>query len=118
VLLIIVAIRLGLDSRDLLIGRAAQPHELARMRAEIESTPGVDDLLELLTMYLGPEHLIIAARVSLEDGIDADDVEDLADQVDQRLTEILPQTSHVFLDPTQQSGPGQPRARGSGCAKA
>jgi cation diffusion facilitator family transporter len=103
-LLIFVAIRLGMDSRDLLIGRAAGPRELDRIRAEIESTAGIDRLLELLTMHLGPDHLIVAARVSLSGDIDADDVEDLADQIDRRLADVLPQTPHVFIDPTQ-TGP-------------
>jgi cation diffusion facilitator family transporter len=102
VLLVLVAIRLGLDSRDLLIGRAAEPKELAVIRHEIETTPGVTNLIDLQTMYLGPDHLIVGARVSLEDSIDADDAENLADRLDRRLAEILPQAPHVFIDPTQQ----------------
>jgi cation diffusion facilitator family transporter len=110
-LLIFVAIRLGLDSRDLLIGRAASPRDQERIKTEIESAPGVDQLLELLTMHLGPDHLIVAARVSFADEIGADDVEDLADDIDRRLAQVLPQTPHVFIDPTQgtpaQSTPAQ-----------
>ncbi|HET7012329.1 MAG TPA: cation diffusion facilitator family transporter [Streptosporangiaceae bacterium] len=110
-LLIFVAVRLGLDSRDLLIGRAASPRDQDRIKAEIESARGVDRLHELLTMHLGPDHLIVAARVSFVDEIDADEVEDLADQIDRRLAQVLPQTPHVFIDPTQsaptQSAPTQ-----------
>ena len=106
-LLIVVAIRLGSDSRDLLIGRAAGPRELERITAEIEAAPGVDELLELLTMYMGPDHLIVAARVSFADDIAADDVEDLADRIDRKLAEVLPQTPHVFIDPTQTSRPAR-----------
>jgi cation diffusion facilitator family transporter len=109
-LLIFVAVRLGTDSRDLLIGRAAGPRELERIRSEIGGTPGVDELLELLTMYLGPDHLIVAARVSLADDIDADAVEDLADRIDRRLADVLPQTPHVFIDPTQTARSGCPPA--------
>ncbi len=101
-LLVFVAIRLGLDSRDLLIGRAASPPEQERIRSEIEAAPGIDQVADLLTMHLGPDHLIIAARVWLTDGLDADDVEDLADRLDHRLTDILPQVPHVFIDPTQR----------------
>ena len=103
VLLVIVAIRLGADSKNLLIGRSADRRDLARIRREIESTAGVDELLDLLTMHLGPDHLIVAARVSLADALDADDVEDVADRIDRRLTDLLPQTPHVFIDPTQRS---------------
>ncbi|HEY2579824.1 MAG TPA: cation diffusion facilitator family transporter [Streptosporangiaceae bacterium] len=99
-LLVAVAIRLGLDSRELLIGRAADPSEQAVIRAEIEQMPGVDGLLELLTMRIGPEHLIVAARVAFSDQIDADAVEELSERIDQRLSERLPVSSHVFIDPT------------------
>lgn len=99
-LLIVVAVKLGLDSRDLLIGKAADPRELELIRAEIEQTPGIDALLDLLTMYLGPDHLIIAARVDLSEDISAGQVEDLAEDIDRRLAEKLPQVPHVFIDPT------------------
>jgi len=59
-LLIVVAIKLGLDSRDLLIGKSADPKELQLIRTE-----------------------------------------DLADGIDQRLADRLPQIPHVFIDPTQ-----------------
>jgi cation diffusion facilitator family transporter len=109
VLLIAVAVKLGADSKSLLIGRAAGPKELQLIRKEIGQTPGVDALLELLTMYLGPDHLIVAARVALSDEISADQAENLADDIDRRLSERLPQTPHVFVDPTQTPA-GSPSA--------
>jgi cation diffusion facilitator family transporter len=106
-LLVVVAVRLGLDSRDYLIGRAAAPRELAVIRAEIEEAPGVDALLRLRTMYLGPDHLIVAAQVAFDDEISADQAEDIADRVDRRLSDRLPLVPHVFLDPTQASSGSQ-----------
>jgi len=103
VLLVVVAMRLGLESRDFLIGRAADPAELGMIRAEIEKTPGVDALLDLRTMHLGPEHLIVGARVAFSDDISADRAEDAADDIDRRLAEKLSPVPHVFLDPTQAS---------------
>ncbi len=112
-LLVVVAVRLGLDSRDLLIGKAADPKEQALIRSEIEQTPGIDALLELLTMHLGPEHLIVAARVAFSDDISADRVEDLADDIDRRLAGRLPVVPHVFIDPTQTpAAPLSRQARG------
>ena len=104
VLLIVVAVRLGLDSRDLLIGRAADPRQQQLIRGEIEGTPGVDELLELQTMHLGPDSLIVAARVALDDSITVAHAEDLADDIDRRLGRRLPQALHVFVDPTQTAG--------------
>lgn len=110
VLLVIVAIKLGMDSKELLIGRAADPEMERLIRAEIESRPGVDALLELRTMHMGPDTLIVAARVALNDGLGADQTEDLADEVDSRLSEKLPLQLHVFVDPTQTRQAPPPEA--------
>ncbi len=119
-LLIAVAVKLGIDSRDFLIGRAADPAIIQTIRGEIERTPGVDSLLDLRTMYLGPDHLIVAARVAFDDGISADGAEDAADDIDKRLAGRLPLAPHVFLDPTQAPSPsgglrgGRPPSEASG----
>jgi cation diffusion facilitator family transporter len=100
-LLVAVAVKLGLDSKELLIGRAASPETERTIREEIESRPGVAGLLELLTMHMGPDSLIVAARIALSDELSADQTEDLAGEIDRRLSEKLPLDLHVFLDPTQ-----------------
>lgn len=106
VLLIVVAIKLGKDSQDLLIGRAAGPQLLRQVAEEIERTPGVERLLELRTMYVGPDSLIVAGRVALDDSITASQTEHLADDIDRRLCEKLPVKPHVFIDPTGTPGGG------------
>ena len=104
-LLVAVAVKLGVDSKELLIGRAAAPELEQLIRAEIESHSGVDTLLELHTMYMGPDSLIVGARVALNDDLDADAAEDLADRIDAALAAKLPLEPHVFIDPTQAAQP-------------
>jgi hypothetical protein len=94
-----VAVKLGLDSRDYLIGRATDTRDLKAIREEIENTAGVDELLDLRTMHVGPDHLIVAAWVGFSDEISADRAEDVAGEIDRRLVSRLPQLSHVFLKP-------------------
>jgi len=113
VLLFVVAVKLGMDSKELLIGRAASPEMQRLIREEIESRPGVGALLELQTMHMGPDSLIVAARIALDDDLDADEAEDLADELDRRLSEKLPLQSHVFIDPTQTRPTPPPAARHS-----
>ena len=105
-LLFVVAVKLGMDSKELLIGRAASPGVERLIREEIESRPGVTALLELRTMHIGPDSLIVAARVALADEMVADQAEDLADEIDSRLSEKLPVQPHVFIDPTQNGSVG------------
>ncbi len=109
VLLVAVAVKLGMDSKELLIGRAAGPEVERLIRQEIGTQPGVDALLELRTMHLGPDSLIVAARVALNDGLNADQAEDVAEEVDSKLSEKLPLRPHVFIDPTRTGRTPPPR---------
>ena len=100
-ILVYVAYRLARDYRDLLIGAGARPDELRRLRKTLETHPGVDEVLDLRTMYVGPESLLVAARVDLaDDGRDAEAIEHLANELDERLREEVPAVSEVYLDPT------------------
>ena len=60
----------------------------------------MDDVVELLTMYTGPKSLLVAARIDLADGVEAERVEELADELDERLRDAVPDVDQVFLDPT------------------
>jgi cation diffusion facilitator family transporter len=100
-LLVVVAFRLGRDSKDGLIGHAVDQDEQSVIAQEISSTPGIDGIVELRTMHLGPEHVIVAAEVAFSDGISADRVEDISGEIDRQLRDKLTITPHVFLDPTQ-----------------
>ncbi|WP_037559984.1 cation diffusion facilitator family transporter [Spirillospora albida] len=101
-LLVVVAVVLGIDSRRLLIGQAAEPSVQREIRAEIAGARGVTGIDELLTMHFGPDDLLVAAKVHFSDAISADEAEDVAEGIDRRLRERLPIVRHVFLDPTQR----------------
>ncbi|MWA06937.1 hypothetical protein F8568_042680 [Actinomadura sp. LD22] len=115
-LLVVVAVVLGRDSKGLIIGRAADPAALAEIRAEIAAAPGVTGVDDLLTMHFGPDELLVAARVHFSDAISADQAEDVAGEIDRRLKERVPIVRHVFLDPTQRT-PAPRRRRRAGVIK-
>jgi cation diffusion facilitator family transporter len=100
VLLVWVAYTLGRDTKHLLIGEAARPEQRERLRALISRHPEVEEVLELLTMYLGPTDLLVAVRLDLRDDLNARDVEELSNQIDHELREADPTVSQVFLDAT------------------
>jgi hypothetical protein len=51
-------------------------------------------------MYVGPQSLLVAARVDLADGVSAQQVEELAGEIDRALRDAVPAVDQVFLDPT------------------
>ena len=99
-LLAAVAVALGRDTKNLLIGEAATPEERQAITEIIEAHPGVDRVLELLTMALAPDRLLVAARVDLADGLSADEIERAWSEIDRELRERIPTVWQVFLDAT------------------
>jgi cation diffusion facilitator family transporter len=99
-LLILVAFWMARDARYMLVGAAARPDErLALERALIEF-PEVQEVRELLTLTLGPNALLVGARIDLADGLDADRIERVSDEIDAKLREVVPDVSEVFVDAT------------------
>jgi cation diffusion facilitator family transporter len=101
-LLAVVAVGLWRDTRGLLIGEAALPEEREAMQQALEANEHVDGVIELLTMALGPDSLLVAARLDLADGLDSDGVEALAADLEGALSEAVPAVRYVFLDPTSR----------------
>ena len=102
-LLAVVAVALGRDTKALLIGEAATPEEREAITEIIEAHPAVDRLLELLTMALAPDRLLVAARIDLADGLSADEIERASSEIDRELRERIPTVWQVFLDATPRS---------------
>jgi cation diffusion facilitator family transporter len=101
VLLAVVAVLLGRDSRDLLIGEAADPELVLDVYHRLTDATEVADVVELLTMHLGPDTILVAARIDLRDELSAGEVEDFGARMDRELAAEWPDIKQVFLDPTR-----------------
>jgi cation diffusion facilitator family transporter len=102
-LLIGVAIWMGTDTGKLLTGAAARPDEREQIGRVLEDDPGVVEVVELLTMVLGPNALLVAARLDVDDDLDGAGVEQAATRLDRKLRDALPDVTEVFLDATPAS---------------
>lgn len=100
-LLVCVAIWLGRDTSHLLIGASATPEEREAIYETIREFDEVEEVVELLTLVLGPNALMVAARVDLADNLSADRVEEVSSEIDDRLRERVPDVTEVFLDATR-----------------
>jgi cation diffusion facilitator family transporter len=99
-LLVIVAGWMGHDTSELLIGGAARPDERRELWRALEAFDQVDAVVELLTMALGPNSLLVAARIDMAQGLQDSDIEQLSDEIDERLRQVVPDVTEVFLDAT------------------
>ena len=101
ILLAAVAVWMGRDVSHLLIGAAARPEERDSLERALAEFDEVDDVVELLTMVLGPNALLVAARIDLADDLPPSKVEEVSDRIDERLREVVPDVTEVFLDATR-----------------
>ncbi len=99
-LLVVVAYSLGQQNKRALIGEALPRTPRTAIRQTIVESPGIDSLVELLTMRMSPEEVLVAARVDLDDTATVDELEQAAEEVERRVREQHPEVRHVFLDPT------------------
>jgi cation diffusion facilitator family transporter len=107
-LLMVTAVALARDIRGLLTGEAARPEEREQIQRVLSEADEVNEVLELLTMVLGPKSLLVAARLDLRDGLTAQQIEDASNRLADELHEAVPDIRQVFLDPT---APGRTHER-------
>ncbi|MEU6217731.1 cation diffusion facilitator family transporter [Streptomyces sp. NPDC047022] len=124
-LLVCVAYVLGRDARDQLIGKAADPAMSHRISVLLEEQPEIDSVEQLLTMELGLDSYLVAARVDLVPGLDSEEVEEAAIRIKRSVASTVPQAHQIFLDITdaptwaaarrrhgEEQGPAAPGERG------
>jgi cation diffusion facilitator family transporter len=99
-LLVGVAAWMAHDTAELLVGAAARPGERAALDRALEEFHEVERVLEVLTMVLGPNSLLVAARVDFADGLEEDGIERVSEAIEHRLREVVPDVTEVFLDAT------------------
>jgi cation diffusion facilitator family transporter len=100
VLLAVVAYLLGRDTKEMLIGEAAPAPVRDGIRTELADHPEVDQVLDVRTMLLGPDALLVAARLDMDDALGAAEVEDSTDAISADLRAKFPQVREVYLDVT------------------
>ena len=104
ILLGAVAIVLGLESRSLLLGEAVHPAIRRRLIAVVEAHPSVQSLVDLQTMHLGPDEVLVGIEVHLQDELDTDALEQVVSEIESAVREIIPQADHLFVEAKQQDG--------------
>jgi cation diffusion facilitator family transporter len=104
IVLIAVAIMLGRETRDLLLGAAATPRTREAIRSAIDEFPEVTDVVEMLTMRLGLDSVLVTGEITIADGLTTDQIEQLLHRVTARIKEAAPEVNNVYLEPHSGSG--------------
>ncbi|GGF37743.1 transporter [Microbacterium sorbitolivorans] len=99
ILLILVAIVVGVEMKSLLVGEGATNEQLDDIIRAIEAGEDVEKLIHIKTLYLGPDELLVAAKIGVPVdkplGVVARDI----DEIEERIRAAVPQARVIYLEP-------------------
>jgi cation diffusion facilitator family transporter len=105
VLLAAVAYLLGRTNMGLLIGQQADPRMIRAVYARLSAKPEVQQVVDLLTMLLGTDKVLLCVRVDFIDRLSADEVERACVRIDDELRQEFSDLDEIFIEPVPRTDP-------------
>jgi cation diffusion facilitator family transporter len=103
VLLVVVAVVLVIETKSLLLGESATPVEVRAIEAALAGA-GVDRVIHLRTMHLGPEELLVGAKVAMPAAATLNEVAVAIDAAEARVRAAVPSARVIYLEPDLDRG--------------
>lgn len=99
ILLGVIAVVLIVEMQSLLIGEGATAQEDRSIRAKLVDGNRIDRVIHVKTQYLGPEEMLVAAKVSVADGLDIAEIAAAIDDAEARVRAAVPAARIIYLEP-------------------
>jgi len=94
-----IAVILAVEMKSLLIGEAAAPGDIERVRAAIADAPQVRRVIHMRTMHLGPEELLVAAKVEFDPALTIPELGRAIDAVEAQVRAAVPIATRIYIEP-------------------
>jgi len=102
-LLITVAVILVVETKSLLLGESASPAMVDAIATNLVG-PGIERIIHLRTMHLGPEELLIGAKLAMSPSASLVDVAQAIDDAERRVRTAVPSARVIYLEPDVDRG--------------
>jgi divalent metal cation (Fe/Co/Zn/Cd) transporter len=99
ILLVVIAVVLVIEMKSLLIGESATDDDVAKIKGAIETTPNVQRLLHMRTQHIGPDELLVGAKLAMDPTLTFEQVALTINDAEQRLRAVVPSARVVYLEP-------------------
>jgi divalent metal cation (Fe/Co/Zn/Cd) transporter len=106
VLLILVAIVLGIETKSLLVGEGASAEDVEKIRKAITGGPEVEQIIHMKTLYLGPDELLVGVKVAIGGRTLLADVASAINTVEGRIRAAVPIARVIYIEPDVWAPPG------------
>jgi cation diffusion facilitator family transporter len=98
-LLVVIAVFLAFEMAAMLVGESALPEETEAIRSALESSPGVRRVIHLRTLHVGPDELLVAAKIAISENDTGAQIARQIDEAESTLRAQVPTARYVFLEP-------------------
>jgi cation diffusion facilitator family transporter len=99
VLLMAIGLVVNRETQSLLIGESATDEVLTAIREAIAGIPGIEGVVELRTIHVGPDDLVVAARIAVDPTLDATAVAESIVAAEARVRDVTPYRTVIYLEP-------------------
>jgi cation diffusion facilitator family transporter len=99
VLLLVIALFLVYEMKGLLIGESASPAQVDQIRAALVDGVGVTRVIHLKTLHIGPDELLVGAKVEVAGGLSVAEVASAIDAAEERVRDVVPMARAMYLEP-------------------
>lgn len=97
ILLFLTAIWLAYESKNLLIGEAADPNLIAKIRSIVSEDHRIKAVQKILTMHMGPDEILINLYVDFIDEISSQEVEETISEIEKSIKKVIPDAEWIFI---------------------
>ena len=99
VLLTVIAVVLAIEMKSLLLGETATPEVQTTIRSVIEAEPAAQRLIHMRTQHLGPDELLIGAKVSFAAGLSMGELAGAVNRVEASVRRQVPSARVMYIEP-------------------
>jgi len=98
-LLVGIAAILAVETKSLLLGEGADPEATRRIEAAVLAGEGIERIIHMKTLHLGPEELLVAVKIAVPGSERADEVARHIDETEIRIREAVPIARVIYIEP-------------------
>jgi cation diffusion facilitator family transporter len=96
--LAVLALFIIKGAKDLLVGQSASPEVEEKIEKTAMTFPSVVKVLDLRTLHIGNERLLVSMEVHIADRLTTDDIECLVDEIEKAIREEVPSATNIHIE--------------------
>jgi len=108
VLLVVIAVFLSFEMSSMLVGEAALPEEEQAIVAALASAAGVNRVIAMRTLHVGPDELLVAAKIAVDDDDTGAQIAAAIDAAEAQVRSAVPSARYIYLEPDLDRHRSQP----------